>query len=78
MLFRSIDLETPFDRMHEQLGLGKNRELWGGIILIVLDSLFLLDNFEVLRLYQIAKLWPALLILGGVLMVRRFQEGKQE
>jgi len=71
-----IDLETPFDRLNDQMGGFKDKELWGGVILIVIGGLFLLDNFGILSLDQFAKLWPAALIVAGVFMIRRFREGK--
>jgi len=78
LALEGIDLETPFDRLNEQVAQIKNRELWGGIVLVIIGTLFLLDNFNVLRLSEVMKLWPALLILGGVFLIRRFQEGKGE
>lgn len=78
LALEGIDLETPFDRLNEQMGHMKDRELWGGIVLVIVGALFLLDNFDVLRLNQVMKLWPALLILGGVFLIRRFKEGKGE
>ena len=72
-----IDLETPFDHFNEKLSGFKDREFWGGIALVTAGGLFLLDNFDILRLHQVAKLWPSLLILAGVWLIRRFQEGKK-
>ena len=72
-----INLITPFDQLHEQLGLGGNMELWGGITLVVLGALFLLDNFSILPLYQVKRLWPLLLVLAGFLLLRRFQTGNR-
>jgi len=71
-----IDLDTPFDRLNEQLVGFKDKELWGGVTLVVIGGLFLLDNFNILRLDDIARLWPALLIGAGILMIRRFQSQK--
>src|SRR5688572_8381024 len=45
-----IDLETPFDQFNDSLGQFKNREFWGGIALVTVGSLFLLDNFDLIRL----------------------------
>jgi hypothetical protein len=73
LLREGIHLETPFDRMNEQMVGFKDKELWGGIILVVIGGLFLLDNFNVLTLNQVTRLWPALLIAVGILMIRRFQ-----
>ena len=78
LALEGIDLETPFDRINDQMNQVKDKELWGGIALVVIGALFLLDNFEILHLYEIMKLWPVLLILGGVFLIRRFKEGKSE
>ena len=69
-----IVLETPFDQLNEQLGRFENRELWGGVALIVVGSLFLLDNFDVVPIGRVAQLWPLLLIAAGVFLIKRFQE----
>jgi hypothetical protein len=73
LLREGIDLETPFDRLNEQMVGFKDKELWGGIVLIVIGGLFLLDNFNVLRIDEVTRLWPAALIAVGILMIRRFQ-----
>ena len=72
-----INLITPFDQLNEQLGGGGNLELWGGIILMVLGTLFLLDNFSIVPLYQVKRFWPVLLVLAGFFLIRRFQTGKR-
>ena len=72
-----IDLETPFDRLNDQLVGFKDKELWGGVTLVVIGGLFLLDNFEIVRLNQIARLWPALLIGLGIALIRRFQSQRR-
>jgi hypothetical protein len=72
-----INLITPFDQMHDQFGLGGNTELWGGITLVLLGTLFLLDNFNILPLDSVKKLWPILLVLAGFFLIRRFQTGKR-
>jgi len=69
-----VDLQTPFDRFNEQLGGVKNKELWGGMVLVILGSLFLLDNFDILRLDNIFRLWPIALIVAGVFLLKRFQD----
>jgi hypothetical protein len=78
LALEGIDLETPFDRINEQVGQVKDKELWGGIALVIIGGLFLLDNFNVLHLSEVIKLWPALLILGGIFLILRFREGKSE
>jgi hypothetical protein len=69
-----INLETPFDQFNEQLGQFKNRELWGGVALIIVGGVFLLDNFSVLSIQRVAQLWPLLLVAAGILLIKRFQE----
>lgn len=73
-----IDLQTPFDRFAERFGIDQDKEFWGGVTLVAIGSVVLLDNFGVLRLDQIARLWPVLLIAGGVWMIRQVSEGKKE
>ena len=41
----------------------------GAVVLIVSGVLFLMINFEVVRLYEIARFWPVLLIVAGVHML---------
>lgn len=72
-----IDLVTPLDQLNDQLSQFGSMELWGGIGLVLFGTLFLLDNFEIVTLDKVARFWPVLLILAGVLFIRRFQKGKQ-
>jgi hypothetical protein len=69
-----IDLETPFDQFNEQIASIKDREFWGGVLLIVIGALFLLDNFDVLRMDQIFRFWPIVLIAAGIWLLKRFQD----
>jgi hypothetical protein len=72
---QGIDLETPFDRLYQRLDSIQKKELWGGIALIVLGCLFLLDNFNVLQFDWIARLfWPAVLIAIGIGLLKRHQQ----
>jgi hypothetical protein len=71
-----IDLVTPLDQFADQLRQFGNLELWGGIALVVVGGLFLLDNFEIVTLEKVTRFWPVLLILAGILFIRRFQKGK--
>jgi len=73
-----VNLETPFDRFNQQLGEVKNKELWGGTVLVILGSLFLLDNFDILRMDNVLRLWPLILIIIGIFMLKRFQEKEKE
>jgi hypothetical protein len=67
-----IVLETPFDRINETFaGIG-DKELWGGLVLVALGTIFLLDNFELIGIDKVVRLWPALLIVFGVLLISRF------
>jgi len=72
-----INLITPFDQMNEQLGISGSAELWGGILLIAIGILFLLDNFRIVPLEQVKRFWPLLLVAAGFLLLRRFQLGKK-
>ena len=71
---QGIDLETPVDRLHAQIGRVKDRELWGGVALVVLGALFLLGNFDVLRIDLLGRAWPVILILAGVWFLKRHNE----
>jgi hypothetical protein len=68
-----IDLDTPIDQFHRQFGGVKDKELWGGVILIVIGGLFLADNFNIIHLERIGELWPLLLIGLGIWMLKRYQ-----
>jgi hypothetical protein len=78
LALEGINLETPFDRLNDQLGEFHNKELWGGIILVAIGVVFLLDNFDVVRFEQVQKLWPVIPMAVGVLLIRRFSQGKSE
>jgi hypothetical protein len=71
---QGIVLETPIDRLQEQLGSVKDRQLWGGIALVVIGCLYLLGNLNVFRLDEVARLWPAALVLIGVWLLKNHQE----
>lgn len=48
-----------------------NRNLWG-LIIILVGSVFLLENFKIFDFISFSKLWPVLLIaLGMVILMRR-------
>src|SRR5499433_1309948 len=55
---QGVMLETPIDRLQQQLGSVRDRELWGGIALVVIGGLYLLGNLDVFDLHGIARLWP--------------------
>ena len=69
-----IMLETPIDRLQQQFGSVKDRELWGGIALVVIGGLYLLGNLDVFDMHRIVKLWPAALVLVGVWLLKKHQE----
>jgi len=73
-----VVLETPIDRLHQQFEDLKNKELWGGLALVVVGGLFLADNFDLVRFERINQLvWPGILIGLGVWMLKRHQGGSR-
>jgi hypothetical protein len=77
---RGVQVVTPIDRFYEQFqehtGGIKNRELWGGVGLIVLGALYLLDSFGLISFHGLRRFWPALLIAAGVALLLRSKEKK--
>jgi TM2 domain-containing membrane protein YozV len=71
---QGVSLETPIDRLQQQFGTMKDRELWGGIALIVIGGLYLLGNLDVFDLHRIARLWPVGLVALGVWLLKKHQE----
>lgn len=71
---QGVVLETPIDRLQQQFGTMKDRELWGGIALIVIGALYLLGNLDFFDLHRIARLWPAGLVALGVWLLKKHQE----
>lgn len=71
---QGIMLETPIDRLQQQLGTVKDRQLWGGLALVVIGGLYLLGNLDVFDMQRIARLWPAALVLIGVWLLKNHQE----
>jgi len=75
-----IHVTTPIDRFYEQFhehtGGIKDREFWGGIGLIVLGSLYLLNSFDVLSFHRVVRFWPSVLIAVGVVLLLRSKENK--
>jgi hypothetical protein len=70
----NVELETPIDRLHQQFGDMQNKELWGGVALIVIGGLFLADNFNIVQFDRIGQLWPLVLVGIGIWMLKRYQE----
>jgi len=71
---QGVDLETPIDRLQQQVEDVKHRELWGGVLLILVGALFLLGNLDVFAVAEVAKFWPALLVVLGVWMLKKHHE----
>jgi TM2 domain-containing membrane protein YozV len=69
-----IMLETPIDRLQQQFGNVKDRELWGGIALVVIGGLYLLGNLDVFDMHRIARLWPIALVVVGLWLLKKHQE----
>jgi TM2 domain-containing membrane protein YozV len=69
-----VMLETPIDRLQQQFGNVKDRELWGGIALIVIGGLYLLGNLDIFDMHRIARLWPAALVFLGVWLLKKHQD----
>ena len=78
LALQGIDLETPFDRLGDQLGDFHNKELWGGVVLVVIGAIVLMDNFDIVAFENVQKLWPIVPMAVGVLLIRRFAQGKSE
>ena len=68
-----IDLDTPIDQFHRQFGEVKDKELWGGVALIIIGFIFLADNFDIIHFERIGELWPLALVGVGIWMLRRHQ-----
>jgi len=68
-----IDLETPIDQFHRQFGEVKEKELWGGVALVLIGGLFLADNFNIIHFERIGELWPLLLVVLGIWLLKRHQ-----
>lgn len=48
---------------------GKDRNILAGIILLVLGTSFLLNNFGIVSPVLVSKLWPIVLIIVGVILL---------
>src|SRR5712671_1282619 len=77
---KGIHVETPIDRFYTQLGENfgsiRDRELWGGIGLIVLGGLYLLDSFDLISFHNVLRFWPSVIIAAGVVLLLRSREKK--
>jgi hypothetical protein len=72
---QGVALETPIDRLQQQLGTIKDRALWGGIALIVIGALYLLGNLEIFDMHRVARMWPVVFVLLGVWLLKKHQGG---
>ena len=71
---QGVMLETPIDRMQQQFGSIRDRELWGGIALVAIGGLYLLGTLDVFDMRRIARLWPVVFVLIGVWLLKNHQE----
>lgn len=63
------NLQANINNMaEEKIGQVKKGKLWGGVFLIFLGLLFLLDSF-IPKTFSFDKLWPLILIVIGVLVL---------
>jgi len=74
MRAEGIDLETPIDRFQREFEGVQHRELWGGVLLIVVGALFLLGNLDIFDMAAVAKFWPAALVAVGIWMLKKHRE----
>jgi hypothetical protein len=72
---QGIELETPIDRLQQQFNSVKERELWGGVALVVIGCLLLVGNLGVFSMAVLGRfLWPAVLVGLGVWLLKRRQD----
>jgi hypothetical protein len=71
---QGIDLDSPIDQLHRQLGIDKDKELFGGVGLIIAGIVLLLANFNVFNFGNLGRLWPLLIIGIGIWLLRKRQE----
>ena len=73
----NINIEIETDNMEEQKQQPKNDgNLWGGLILITLGAIFLIDRF-VPRI-DFGDLWPLILIVVGVILISKNYKGPKK
>lgn len=74
MKAQGVDLETPIDRLQEELEHVEDRELWGGVLLIVIGALFLLGNLGIFEMAWVGRFWPVVLVVIGVWLLKKHSE----
>ena len=71
---QGIELETPIDRLQQQFQSVKEKELWGGIALVLIGGLLLLGNLGLFSIFLIGRFfWPVVLVGAGVWLLKRRQ-----
>jgi phage shock protein PspC (stress-responsive transcriptional regulator) len=70
------EIEASTSESGEVTAERKNGILFVGAGLIVLGALFLLDNFVPVIFFSIGKLWPVILIVLGIIVIKRGAESK--
>lgn len=72
------NLQANINNMvEEKIGQIKKGKLWGGVFLIFLGLLFLLDSFMP-KIFSFDKLWPLILIVIGILVLAEKKNLKSE
>jgi len=75
---QGVQIDTPIDHFREQfserVGPIKDKEMWGGIGLIVLGALFLMNAYGLFSFFVVRNLWPVVLIVAGVILLLRSRE----
>jgi phage shock protein C len=64
-----IDEKINTDKMEEHKKQRNDGNLWGGLILIVLGAMFLIDRF--VPNIDFGDLWPLILVVIGVILISR-------
>src|SRR6185295_15381093 len=74
---QGIELETPIDRLQQRFEAVKERDLWGGIALVVIGGLLLLGNLGIFSMLMIGRFfWPIVLLGLGIWLLTK-RQGRQ-
>jgi hypothetical protein len=74
---QGIELETPIDRLQQKFDSVKERDLWGGIALVVIGAVLLLGNLGIFSMLMIGRFfWPIVLLGLGVWLLTK-RQGRQ-